>query len=242
MRTIVFSDPHGCFDRMMALLEKVKYDKYKDRLIVLGDLVDRGYKSKEVVQYLLQMSKSYDVQVVGGNHDEMFTYWLSDPPEGFLEYTETDPEKDYIGGIYTINSFIEGTNYSNDKDIRSFIKEKYAEEVQFLRNLPDFIEEESYIFVHGGINPMLADWRNSTRKDFRYAKSQFFWWPHEHPQTFVFGHTITSKLHKDKANFSIWEGHNQIGIDGGCCGGHQLNALIITEEGYTWDYVKGGRS
>lgn len=231
MRTIAISDIHGCYYPFMDLLEKVNYDKKKDRLVILGDLVDRGPNSKEVVQYLMNMSNSYDVSVIGGNHDDMFTLWL-DLPRLIPEYTG-----DNIGGLATLKSFYGKSHMSNLKNVRSVIQENYAAEIEFMKNLPNYVEGEYFNFVHAGINPDLMDWKNSDDYYFRRDRKLFLTRNHEFQQIFVFGHTNTKNLHGDKSNHGIWVGQNKIGIDGGCVFGGQLNALIMEEDQYTFDFV-----
>lgn len=67
MRMFVVGDIHGCFDELMAALDAVGFDKAEDRLFALGDLVDRGPRSADVVRLLREpWFKS-----IMGNHEEM---------------------------------------------------------------------------------------------------------------------------------------------------------------------------
>jgi len=52
-RTIFVGDVHGCFDELMMLLEKCSYDLSKDRLVFVGDVINKGPKSKEVLQWIM---------------------------------------------------------------------------------------------------------------------------------------------------------------------------------------------
>lgn len=66
-RIIVVGDVHGCLDELTALLALVNYDKANgDRLIFLGDLLDRGPKSIEALRYVRELG----VECVLGNHEE----------------------------------------------------------------------------------------------------------------------------------------------------------------------------
>ena len=60
-------DIQGCFDSFQALLKKIKFNPKKDELWVAGDLVNRGDKSLEVLNYLYSIQDS--VKIVLGNHD-----------------------------------------------------------------------------------------------------------------------------------------------------------------------------
>lgn len=59
-------DVQGCYDELCALLEKISYEPTQDQLWFVGDLVNRGPKSLEVLRFIKQQS---NVKVVLGNHD-----------------------------------------------------------------------------------------------------------------------------------------------------------------------------
>ncbi len=60
-------DIQGCYDSLLNLLEKIKFNPKKDELWIAGDLVNRGPKSKEVLEYLYSIKDS--IKIVLGNHD-----------------------------------------------------------------------------------------------------------------------------------------------------------------------------
>jgi hypothetical protein len=64
-RTIVVGDIHGCYDELIALLEKVNLGA-KDRVVSVGDLVAKGPKSREVLQLFMTDAR---FSTVIGNHD-----------------------------------------------------------------------------------------------------------------------------------------------------------------------------
>ena len=64
-RTIVVGDIHGCYDELMALMEKVNLGE-KDRVVSVGDLITKGPKSKEVLELFMTDSR---FTTVIGNHD-----------------------------------------------------------------------------------------------------------------------------------------------------------------------------
>lgn len=53
MRTLILGDIHGCYDELECLLSKVAYDKTKDKLYCVGDLVDRGPKTLDVLDFFM---------------------------------------------------------------------------------------------------------------------------------------------------------------------------------------------
>ena len=65
-------DIHGCFDKLKALLDKIPFDPQRDTIVFLGDYVDRGPSSYEVVEFLIELKKNCENAVfLKGNHEEM---------------------------------------------------------------------------------------------------------------------------------------------------------------------------
>lgn len=75
MRTIIIGDVHGCLFELQELLQKCAL-RQGDRLIFLGDLVQKGPDSAGVLRFIRALSVSYPVQVLIGNHDEKFLRYL----------------------------------------------------------------------------------------------------------------------------------------------------------------------
>ena len=92
MSTYVIGDIHGCFDQFTKLLKKINYKKDKDKLILLGDLVNRGPDSLSVINHCMADSS---IITVLGNHDLYLLYLLSiDKATGSLkEVVEADRNK-----------------------------------------------------------------------------------------------------------------------------------------------------
>ena len=98
-RTIIVGDIHSCADELIELLDKVKYQKEKDRLIFIGDLLGKG--SKPLETFLIY--KQTEAICIMGNAELAFLKNYQDP--SFLkEYIE--PTKKALGKHY--NNFIEG--------------------------------------------------------------------------------------------------------------------------------------
>jgi len=71
-RLFVIGDIHGCFNTFQILLEqKIRLIK-SDKIILLGDYIDRGIQSKEVINYIIDLqAKGFDIIPLLGNHEAM---------------------------------------------------------------------------------------------------------------------------------------------------------------------------
>lgn len=69
MSTYVFGDIQGCFDEFMSLLERINFNSGRDRLWFVGDLVNRGPKNLQTIDFIMGLP---DTVIVLGNHDLHF--------------------------------------------------------------------------------------------------------------------------------------------------------------------------
>ena len=74
MSTYVIGDVHGCFDQFISLLDKIDYNSQNDKIILTGDLVNRGPKSLAVLNYCMA---DKNITSVLGNHDLYLLYLMS---------------------------------------------------------------------------------------------------------------------------------------------------------------------
>lgn len=138
-RLIAISDIHGCFDTFYELvIRRIDLDK-SDKLILLGDYVDRGFKSKEVIDFIIDLQTTgFDVVTLMGNHEEMLVDAFRNNEMVPLWYMNS--------GMVTLDSF-------GLAEISEF-ESRY---IAFLENLRYFFNIDSYIFVHAGFNDLLPD-------------------------------------------------------------------------------------
>jgi len=138
-RLFAIGDIHGCYDSLRELIEhKIKIRK-SDKLVFLGDYIDRGYQSRQEIDYIIGLQeKNYDIVSLIGNHEAMLLETLAN--KGFL------PEWIRNGGSATLKSF----------GIRS-LKQLDKSYIDFFKGLHYYFLFENFLFVHAGFNDSLSD-------------------------------------------------------------------------------------
>ncbi|WP_245699741.1 metallophosphoesterase family protein [Paenibacillus glacialis] len=235
----MISDIHGCYDEFNTLLKNVGYNPEQDRLILVGDYVDRGLKSKEVVEQVKSLVEEWGVIALKGNHDQMMV--------DAIDKEEDVDDKRWIrnGAFQTLESYSgldfsdEGSEWDTYIEGKEYIMKHYSHHLEFLRSLPLYYETDSHIFVHAGINPSYENWKESQPlNEFYWIRDEFFHHATNLEKKVVFGHTPAVNLHGSE---DIWFSPmgDKIGIDGGCVYGLKLNCLEISDDGdYTTHFVK----
>jgi len=134
-------DIHSQYFKLKALVSRLNI-KPEDKLIVLGDYIDRGDMAFEVIEYLIDLERLYNCVFLMGNHEEMFMDYLSGIHENiFIQNGGQKTIGSYERHGYDINRY---TDYRKRK-----IPEKHME---FFSNLKMYHEEKDFIFVHAGIS------------------------------------------------------------------------------------------
>ena len=141
MRTLAIGDIHGCLSALDALLEIVA-PTAEDRLITLGDYVDRGLESRQVLDRLIGLFDAGRLIALRGNHDEMMTHSRHDRGERRMWLR--------FGGCETLDSY---GHWPTD-DVYDKVPERHW---QFLdEDLRNYYETETHLFVHACAYPDLA--------------------------------------------------------------------------------------
>lgn len=220
-------DPHGCLGKLETLLQNWNPDR--QQLIILGDLMDRGSDGLGVLRLAMKLHTEYGAVIVGGNHEDLFLDFIDDPNEDPLLYINQ-------GGRENLRSFFDGKDVASrflPETVAKMMKEQYADEIAFVRGLPNYYEAGKYVFVHAGVDLIKSDWRETRPFDFRWIRGRFHHGKNETDKIFVFGHTPTSDLNTD-GNCGIWVSkcRTKFGIDGGAVFGGYLLGLLITDKAY----------
>lgn len=123
MATYVIGDIQGCLDALMALLNKVNFNLDKDRLWLVGDIINRGKKSLETFRYLYSIQDN--LTMVLGNHDL------------------------HLLAVYYANAKVKKSD-TLETILNAPDKEKL---IQWLQQRPLMYFEDNYTLVHAGLAP-----------------------------------------------------------------------------------------
>jgi bis(5'-nucleosyl)-tetraphosphatase (symmetrical) len=148
MATYVFGDVQGCDDELGELLSLICFNASRDRALFVGDLVNRGPKSAQVLRRVKAMHEAGAADSVLGNHD----FFLIMALEGFSTLHEGD----------TLDQVIE------QADARVV--------VDWLRQRPLLIEHDDHVIVHAGLLPAwsVADARSYAREVERELRGEHY--------------------------------------------------------------------
>jgi serine/threonine protein phosphatase 1 len=139
-RTLAIGDIHGCLTALDALLDLVRPDP-DDRLIALGDYVDRGPDSRGVLDQLIVLHDAGCLVALRGNHDEMMVASREDRGERRMWLR--------FGGVETLESY---GHRAND-DVYDKVPARHWRFLE--RDLRNWYETETHLFAHASARPDL---------------------------------------------------------------------------------------
>jgi len=215
-RTIIIGDIHGCLDEFKELLGKLKYDKAEDRLILLGDLVDRGPDSVGVVKY----ARKLGAECVMGNHEYKFVKWFRAQGSRMAEFHDsqrfyTQFSEEDINYIMNMPTYIK---LDNVLVVHAGLKPgipisaQSKEDLMYLR----YTDEQRRFVSLKKINKLGS----------KEAAGAHFWTEYwTGPESVVYGHNVHSQ--EDPLIEEVIPGVMCYGLDTGCCFGGRLTALVL---------------
>jgi len=224
-RTIFVGDIHGHFDELQDLLKLSEWNSNTDRLIILGDLCDRGPKSVETVKW----AKENSVEVIRGNHDQ--------------RYLDIQAKEAW----HNSNPGNQIPNLLKSVEKMKIYRELSPSDLRWISQMPHMIEfpDLNMIAVHAGFKPGLIPEQNSfntmmhirflydghvpahlDKKDFSAPPGSYFWADfYTDKRNVIYGHHVWSK--KDVKIHRNASGALCYGIDTGCCFKGHLTALAF---------------
>lgn len=250
MRYYVVADVHGFYSCLQtALREQGFFDDHEPhRLIVLGDLMDRGREAVQTQSFILDLMKKDEAILIRGNHEDLYeelvtedegkaySYHVSNGTYGtVLQLTEYDPA---MAAVRRFDFAEAGRNTPYYKEL--------------MPAMLDFYETQHYIFVHGWIPcaeerggrlSYIANWRDADPAAWRKAR-----WHNgmiaaktaAADKTVVCGHWHASFGHSnfegkgsefgEDADFSPYYGKGIIALDACTAYSGKVNCIVIEDE------------
>lgn len=218
-RIYIIGDVHGRADLLDILLDRIVSDDgarsgIESSIVFLGDLIDRGPDSAEVVRRVRELVELGVARLIKGNHEETLVRAATGDPVAVRGLI-------HIGGLPTLHSYgltEEEINTGTFEELGQCLAERIpADDIAFLDRGEDVILLGDYILVHAGIRPGIAIERQS-EQDLRWIREPFLKSTRDHGGIIVHGHTVMPE---------VVERPNRIGIDTGAYETGVLTALVI---------------
>ncbi len=209
----VIGDIHGCYYTLEALYKKIVGNYPKITVYCVGDLVDRGNHSREVVNFVIDRK----IPFTPGNHDYMFFHFFKEP-----------------SSIFAKSWFFNG----NETTLLSYEKQENEifEHIEVIRAAPLYFNLPDCFISHAGISQMYEDILPPT---FRanldildsYVKNDLkndrgILWTRD-PLLNLGKLQIVG--HSKQPEITLIEDSNSVYIDTGACVGNKLSAIIVHE-------------
>jgi len=203
-KIFVVGDIHGCFDKLCALMDKIPLNDKQDQLIFIGDYIDRGSSSFDVVKYLIDLKKRVPGTIfIKGNHEDMLQNYL----DGSDRFTYQ-----LNGGQQTLDEYL---NRSDNKDAFPIP----SQHLDFINSLQLYYQTDDYIFVHAGLREKVP-LESQDKMDLLWIRDEFIHSDFDFGKRVIFGHTPFKEPLLQA---------NKIGIDTGAVYGNLLTCVQLPE-------------
>ncbi len=222
MRVYAIGDVHGRIDLVHQLEARIAADaaaqpeRCSNLLVYLGDYVDRGFDSRQVIEHLTgPPPEGFDRVLLLGNHDLWFRTFLAGEPvgESWLRF----------GGDATLLSYGVPLAFDQPEETRlaaaqAVLASKIPDSHRLLLNaLELMLPVGDYLFVHAGIRPGVP-LDKQIEHDVLWIREPFLSWSGECGKIIVHGHTVEDEPVLRR---------NRIGIDTGACFNGNLTCLVL---------------
>jgi len=237
-RTFAIGDIHGDADSLYQLMSCFPELDANDTIVFVGDYVDRGPKSKEVVAYVRGLHRQTPAKVVAlrGNHEDA---WLRVIDRGWPEFSLPVTN----GCLATLRSFLglpapEEGQPIRTEEVPAILKGTFfpPDVVEWMQSLPYFYEDEHAIYVHAGLPRDDEGFTHPSRVEtptaLLWCRDEAFFRNYE-GKLVVFGHTVTELLPPELSSYTpedptdIWAGPCTVGLDTGCGKGGFLTGVEL---------------
>lgn len=218
-KLFAISDIHGHLDEFLSALSKVDLSDKNNRLILIGDYIDNGHQSFQVISKIIELEELHPNQIITllGNHEEWFYDWLILENPTSSSFSETiksffSPEELTYILKSNVNNFEAGVRNEIKNNIKfnpfiNWFKKRYRDK--------HYYETDTQIFVHAGIDEEAGKlWKDLTSSEmftnkFPITTGGFF-------KDIVSGHIASWEVAKDKTYQGkiYFDGKNHYFIDG----------------------------
>jgi serine/threonine protein phosphatase 1 len=219
-RAYVVGDIHGRLDLLEDLLAKIHAELQhrpaeNTLLVFVGDLIDRGPSSAQVMERLRTYRREgIRTVLLLGNHEEVLLRILGGETALIASWLQ-------FGGLQCLQSYgvdPAEVRHRSAGDLRDLIQAAIPREhVEFLESFVDSCRFGDYLFVHAGIRPGI-ELEQQSQSDLRWIREPFLLDDRDHGVVVVHGHTISEEVDEQP---------NRIGIDTGAYRTGVLTALAI---------------
>jgi serine/threonine protein phosphatase 1 len=213
MKSFVIGDIHGNERELRYLIDGLPLS-HGDRLVFLGDYIDRGPNSRGVVSYLVELPKqlsSIEFIFLKGNHEDMFLSFLGiggHHGDMFL----------INGGKATVSSYGIQSEKPSPQEVLSILPDEHR---KFYLALLRYYVMDRFLCVHAGIDPEKA-LEGQSEEELLWIRNKFIYASHRLPYTILFGHTPQQTVYYDLPY--------KVGLDTGLVYGNMLTCLDVDEK------------
>ena len=221
-RVYAVGDIHGRRDLLERLLAKITAHAaskpLRNSLVFLGDYVDRGLKSKDVIDYLLALKwPDWEIVFLRGNHEQMVLDFINDSSV-YRAWRGFGAAETLISYGVRPPSFDDGKAFAEARD--DFARKLPLAHLEFLNSLKYFHVAGDFLFVHGGVRPGIALDRQSP-EDMMLIREDFLRSDLNLGKVVVHGHSPSD----NPVRLS-----NRIDVDTGAYATDRLTAVALDEE------------
>lgn len=241
-RTFAIGDIHGEMDHLLTVMSRLPRLDIEDTLVFLGDYIDRGPSSKQVVEYLRRLPRMVRAKVVTlrGNHEDAWLHVRRDPWPDFLRppaHGCLAAYRSFVGKPHPERGEMASANEQEEFESGKFFP---TDVVDWMNALPYWYEDDHALYVHAGL-PKLPGGGFAHPSQLPHPPTAVLWlrdddfFRNYRGKRVVFGHTRTEYLPEELSGYTpedpkdLWSYENVLGIDTGCGNGGFLTAVELPE-------------
>ena len=235
MNIFAIGDIHGCLKQLISLQKNIlntkNFKKDNDLLLYIGDYIDRGPHSKDVISQIIKLQKENIKSIfLMGNHEQVMIDFLFNKINNLKYWLNLGAAQTFKSYKIEVAEFIKD-GFGDDKidRLRSVLLNELSDEhIHFLKNLRLSYSVGNYLFVHAGINPEKT-LKDQDKMDLLWSRSdKFFDKNFKFEKIIVHGHTPEEKV----INFPY-----RINVDIGCFFSGKLSCVCLNDKDKKREFI-----